>query len=466
MYTLSRKKLPLYAIAGWGLNLLNTIAAIYLADALLTKGFAADKIANWTFLQKTVVEVSLYAALKFVAQLIDGIIDIPFSALTDNLKTKWGKRRPTIFVGTFLTIATYVGLCFVPINEENSIFNSIYFGVMFALFYSAYTLTFVSYYGSYAEVCENENDRFYLTHWKSFVDTVQYALAYAVIPLIIGGINVKWVALMFAPVGFLMLIAVFMVKERSTLPKDVEAYKKAHPEDVLAQKEEEVPLLQSIKLTIKNKDYMLWLVLLAVFFFGLQMFLAGQNVLILGPMGMNEWQMAICNSAAFAPVPIMLPIYRKVMKKKGFRFAFQTALAAFAIGMSSFFVCYVEWIDNQWVRLAIAATGATIASYGIGAFFGAPYLIPAQAAAIEKEQTGVSHPSMYFAVQGLVTAGFGALSTGLIWPNLRNLTVEGDTLGFFGAHLMPVIVVVCSVAAIVVAQFMPKSYNELGKEKK
>ena len=501
MLTMKRKKLPWYAVGGFGLSLLNTIATIYLADALITTGFLSN-IDNWTFFGKTVIEVGVFTALKLVAQIVDGVIDIPFAALTDNLKTRWGKRRPVMLLGTILTIGFFIALCFPISHAENSIANSIYIGIMFMLFYSAYTLTYVTYYGTYSEVTENTNDRLFLSNFKSFVDTIQYAIAYALIPVFVGFANIRWISLACVPLGLTMLISIFIAKERSTLPADVAKFKAEHPDYVESKIADETPIGQSIKLTFQNKNFVMWLVVLGVFFFGLQMFLSGQNVLASGPMGMNSWQIAIINSSAFAPVPLMLWWFKKIMKKIGFRYSFMIALGSFALAMITFSISYVGWIPNQYVRLAIGATAGTIGSFGIGAFFMAPYMIPAQAAAEDRIKNKVSNSSMYFAVQGLVTALFGALSSGLLWPNLRNnfgTTSQVSTVdqlvahGFLegtegnyvavpyeriaenerglylayinGAHIMPYIVAGCCVLAIGLCFLLPKSYDKLGTAK-
>ena len=459
MKKLKRKQLPLYALAGFGPNLINTVITIYLVDALQTAGFGVN-VEYWTFANKTIIAVALFSVLKFIAQLVDGIIDVPFAALTDNLKSKWGKRRPAILLGLIPMIISYVAFCFPISFAENSVANSIYCGILLLIFYSAYTLSMVTYYGTYSEVTETDSDRFYLSDWKAFIDTIQYALAYALIPVFIGfKINIKLIGLACAPLALTMIIALCQLKENSTIPGDEKKYPDAPGSD-----EEEIPIMESIRLTFANKDFLAWIGVLATFFFGLQMFLSGQNVLASGPMGLNGWQIAVINTAAFAPVPIMLILYRKLMKKKGFRFAFQTALAAFGIAMITFAVAYVKWIPSTTTRLIVGAIGATIGSYGIGAFFAAPYLVPSQLAADEQKRTGKSHPSMYFAIQGLFTAVVGAVSTGLIWPNLRNVAVNGNTL--FGAHQMPYIAAVACFASLLIAFRMPAMYNELGKEEK
>ena len=454
-----RKFLPFYALAGFGPNLMNTIISIYLVDALQKTGFVVNA-ESWTFANKTIIAVALFSILKFFAQCMDGIIDGPFAAMTDNLKTRWGKRRPAILIGYIPMVISYFLFCFPISYEENSALNSVYFGILMFIFFGAYTLSMVTYYGTYAEVTENESDRYYLSSWKAFVDTVQYAGAYALIPVFIGmNVNIQKVALACGPLALTLIIALFMLKERSTRPEDVAKYAAEEGEEVA---DKEVPLMESVRMTIRNKDFMAWLGMLAAFFFGLQMFLSGQNVLASGPMGLNGWQIAVINSAAFAPVPLTLIIYRKIMRKKGFRVAFQSALIMFAISMLTFSVAYVNWIPSQMARLMVGITAATFGSYAIGAFLAAPYLVPAQLAAAEAEVTGVSHPSMYFAVQGLVTAVVGAFSTGLVWPNLRNITPNGNDL--FGAHLMPYIAALGCVVAFFIAAKLPKMFDSFGKD--
>ena len=462
MKKLTKKQLPLYAFAGFGPSFLGLILSSYLINALDTSGFGIG-VENWTYSNKILVVTTVFSVMVFIAKMMDGIMDIPLAALTDTLKTKWGKRRPAIVIGFIPMVLSYVLFCFPPSNDEFSMLNTIYLGILLTVFFTAYTLTFVTYYGTYSELTETSEDRINLSNWKAFFDTIQYSIGYAVIPLIVGAkINIRIIGLATLPLMLTMLIAIFMIKEKSSLPEDVAKAKQEteSPSDS-APEEEDVGFLESIKLTTKNKGFMIWLSVMAAFFFGLQLFLTGQSVLASGAMGFNGWQIAVLNTSAFAPVPITLLIYRKVMKKKGFRFAFQTALFAFALAMISFAIAYVEWIPSVWIRLIIGITGGTIGSYGIGAFFSAPYTIPSQMAAEELAATGKSHPSMYFAMQGLFNAVVAAISTSLVWLNIRGLTKNNEE--FFGVHLMPYIVAASCFVAIGLAFLLPKSFSQLGR---
>jgi len=445
---LTNRQLPIYAISAIGPNLLMLIVSAYLIDALSTAGFVQN-IESWTFAGKTIVSVGLFSVLITIAKIIDGIIDIPLAAFTDKLKTKWGKRRPSILIGFIPMILTYIALCFPLSTEKGSMLNTIWIFVILVLFFTSYTLCMVTYYGTFSDVTDTVQKRNKLSFFKSAYDTIIYAVGYALIPLIVGfSINIQIIAIMCIPLALTMIIPLILLKEESSI--------KSTPN-------ENIPFFESIRLSIKNRPFVLWLLVFGVFYFGLQMFLVGQNVLASGTMGLNGWQIAIINTIAFAPVPLMLFIYNKVMKRYGFRIAFQSAILSFAIAMVFFLLANIHIFDEVYPRMIIAAIGSFIGSYGIGAFFSSPYIIPSNIAANERNDTGKHHPSMYFAIQGLITALSGAISTGIVWLNIKELALNGDTT--FGPQLMPFIVFGICILSFALSFLLPVMFKNLGKIK-
>ena len=461
MRKLKRWQIPFFAFASFGPCMLSTIISVYLVDALQTAGFG-ENLEQWTFAGKTIIAVGLFSIMKAIANLMDGLVEVPVATFVQNLKTPWGKRRPAILVGTIVMTLAYVLFCFPISYAENSTANSIYLGILLTVFVSFFTLAINALFGTYAEITANDNDRLFLTNIKAAFDTIQYSIAYALIPVFIGfGINIRQIGLYFAPLSLTILIAVFLIKENSSMPGAVAKYGDNVGE---AAEEEHIGMIDGLKMTLNIKAFRAWLVIHGLFNLGLQMFLSGQNVLISGPMGLNGFQIAIINSSAFAPVPFMLIFYRMVMAKKGYRFAFQTALASFALGMVFMCAAYVIWVPDAMVRMILGATGGVVCSYGIGAFFSAPTAMPTQIAADQKRTTGKSHPSMFFAVQGIVNSIVGAIGPGLIWVNLRNVSLNGNDL--FGTHAVTYIVIVFCVLAILACNLLPKEYDQLGRKEK
>lgn len=470
MKKLTKKQLTWYGIAGIGPNMLNLMMGSYLCDALMIEGFS-ENVENWTFLNKTLIVAAVWSILVTVAKIIDGVADVPLGSLTDRLKTKWGKRRPSLLIGIIFMLLSYFMFLLVPVKEVaagGNMFNTIWFFFWLAAFYTFYTLTMVTYYATFSEVTDNEVDRMYLSNVKSTVDIIYFVLGYALIPALVGAANIRILALMVLVLMPSMIIPFVLVKERSTLTKDVEQYKLEHPEDEEAKKEVEPTMIESIKYTFKNKDFLVWMGIYAALQFGLSMFLTGFNVYYSGTMGFSGMKTMLCNVAAFGPVPFTLILYNRVINKRGFKFAFQYSLLAFSVGMSLGVFCRSNLITNDTARLVFAMCGNAIASFGIGSFFSVAYAIPSQLAADEKEKTGVSHPAMYFAIQGLFEAVVSAIAVGVVWVNLKTIPAQGNLFlqPAGGSGLLNLIVAISCVASFFLTFLLPKSLENYGKIKK
>ena len=119
-----KKQILLYAISGLGVNMLNLIVGTYLCDALMVEGFSAN-VENWTYFNKTLVVAGVWSIMILLAKILDGVIDLPFAAWTDNLKTKWGKRRPAILIGLIPMVIAYILFLFPLDKSGESLLNTI-----------------------------------------------------------------------------------------------------------------------------------------------------------------------------------------------------------------------------------------------------------------------------------------------------------------------------------------------------
>ena len=131
------------------------------------------------------------------------------------------------------------------------------------------------------------------------------------------------------------IIPLFMIKEGEKFEQ--KAISEGYDIKPLSE-EPHVGIKENIKLTFLNRPFLRWCFVNCCTFFGLQMFLVSMNALICGGMGLSEGQMAILNTCAFAPVPIMLYLFNKMKAKKGIRFTYQTCLISFSICIFSFVI--------------------------------------------------------------------------------------------------------------------------------
>ena len=452
-----RWKEVLFAATGFGPNLLMVLMMAYFTDTVIPTGLKAD-VGFWSYGGTIIVSTIIFPILWTIGRVFDGIVDVPLAAFTDNLKNKTGKRWIAIVIAVVPMVASFI-LCWIPIFGKSGdltlgqqIGNSVWIFFWSIIFFASYTLALITFYGALSDVCEDQTQRARVSAYKSVFDTISYALVYAAIPAIFKAVGVPiWqVALYGTPLMITILFPIFMQK-------------KVEGEAVATGSEDKaVPIGTSIKLTLESKPFMKWTLVNCVAFFGLQMFLVAQNTLISGVMNLGAGWAAVLNTCAFAPVPLMLYLFNRLRKKVGVRPVFQSALLSFGLCIFSF--CLGSqwfWGDQLMPKLIIGAIGGVIGSWGIGAFFMMPYLIPTSIASVEEEVTGKNHSAMYFAIQALATSIVGAIASSLVYNYLK-LWAEnpGETTGWkYGVSVVPFIVSVACIAGFFFCFLMPKRYT-------
>lgn len=466
-----------FAFSGFGPNLLMVLMGAYFTDALNPVAFAGSDTMQAIMSGTCFILPWLFPILYTIGKIFDGIIDVPFAHITDTLSTKWGRRRPAILVSAVPMIISFA-FCWWPIGgpaQSAQLLNTIWISFWAIVFFATYTMCLIAFYGSLSTTCCDEPQRLRVSGYKSFFDTISYCLVYALVPVILDGAQIridKFVFLLL-PLMLTIIIPLFMIKEGE---------KYGYPEDQ-GMKPEKIKFGESIKISFKNRPFMIWMAVNCCTFFGLQMFLSSMNTMITGGMGFNGLEMALVNTCAFAPVPIMLYMFNKLKARKGLRFTYQTCLISFAIAILSFFFGSLFFIgENQKIaQYVIGCVGGVIGSWAIGAFFMMPYLVPTQISAVEEKLTGTNHSAMYFAIQALLTSIIGALAGSLVYDNIKMLwiskvadgVVNAENIGAasaifgvsqntvfnLGTLIVPFIVATVCILGFIIAFKMPKDYT-------
>ncbi len=434
----------LYAIGGMGVNMLNLMVGSYLCSALIARGFGAEAVANQTFLSRDLVIAGVWAVFGIVAKIIDGVIDIPMASFTDNLKTKFGRRRPALLIGLIPMILAYVVFTLVTPNPEGAtMLNTVFYGVVLCVFYIFYTLTMVTYYATFTEIVDTQEERNFISNVKSVCDIVYFILGYVVVAAMLKGMNIRVVAMAVLPLVLTMLIPLFLIKENST--------KDGVVTDEDGSVSETVNLGRSLVCTFRNRNYILWMLVYSFMTFGVQLFLGGINEYF-SVAGMS---MMFVMMAAFGPVPLTLLLYNRITRRFGFGFSYRYILIIFAVGMLAMFG--VSLLPAGTLKTVLAIGTGLISSFGIGAMFSVAYSVPSQLAAEEEKKTGVSNAAMYFAVQGL----FAGVATGIGGAAVLTLLKTRNIVRW-----MTPICAVGVLVAFVLSFLLPKAVQEMGKRDK
>jgi len=108
-----------------------------------------------------------------LARAWDAITDYLMGRISDNTRSKWGRRRPYIFFGAIPMGICFAALWYVPAASEAVKF--IYYLMVFILFNTAFTIVAVPYGSLMAEMTQNYDERTSLSGFRmgsSFVGTL------------------------------------------------------------------------------------------------------------------------------------------------------------------------------------------------------------------------------------------------------------------------------------------------------
>ena len=393
---------PIYAIGGFGPGFLYQVMLTYLlyfyrpAQERLTAGAVI------------LAPAAGYAAAMLVARILDGVVDIPIASWTDNMRSRWGRRRPLMALGFIPMLITFALLWYPPLTGESigpdgHWGNALYVAVMSSLFFFFYTLIIVPYLAALSEIVPDENSRVRVASWKTFFSTGGYVLTFVVAPIMFDRFGIQATAMLLLPAAISFVGPLLVIKE--------EPYRGPAPEQAAAS--DDVPLWESIKMTLGNRTFRIYMLSVATFFFGLQFFLGGIAFMAADMMGLSDSQLGMMNAAAFAPVPIMLIIFNLLSRKKGAKWGFRLALLVFASVMLLYPLAWTR-LGLPIPPMALGITLGVIGSFSIGVFFTIPFAFPAHIAATEAAETGRDRAGMYFAVQGLINQFVGSLAGSIL----------------------------------------------------
>jgi len=136
----------------------------------------------WFIVNVGGVSPGLAGALFMIARFWDAITDYMMGRISDQTKSKWGRRRPYIFFGAIPMGIFFSLLWIVP--QATELLKFTYYTAVFILFNTAFTVVAVPYGSLMAEMTQNYDERTSLSGYRmgsSFVGTL---LGAAGVPLI------------------------------------------------------------------------------------------------------------------------------------------------------------------------------------------------------------------------------------------------------------------------------------------
>ncbi len=198
MEKLSKRTRWIYGSGDIGFSLTHTIMAAYFAI------FLTDVVG---------IPPAIAAAAIFIGRTADYINDPLVGYISDRTRTRWGRRRPFLLFGAIPFGLVFTLMWWIP-PIENPVSLAIYYGILYALFDTAFTFVTMPYFALTPELTSDYDERTDLTTTRMFFSILGGLIAFTVPLMIVGSFrpeNASRVLLMGGVFGLVAVLPLFGV---------------------------------------------------------------------------------------------------------------------------------------------------------------------------------------------------------------------------------------------------------------
>lgn len=194
--TLAKKTSPFrYGFAMFGtsipINMFKSFAAIYYVDTL---GLDMQK----------------YALIPLIYAFVDAIDNPVYGFLSDNTRTKWGRRRPWLLIGTPLLVLFFILFYNVPgfiQSDKGMLF--VYMLLMYILTGTLDSLVNANYGSLFIELFKKDEDRARTNGIRQICQLFAMAISIALTPIITEKIGYQLTAVIYGVLALIVMMYCF-----------------------------------------------------------------------------------------------------------------------------------------------------------------------------------------------------------------------------------------------------------------
>lgn len=321
---------------------------------------------------------ALVGLLGMLPRLTDAITDPIMGFISDNARTRWGRRRPFIFAGAIAAGVIFALLWQLPRGYSEN-FYFIYFLVGSILFYMAYTVFATPWVALGYELTPDYNERTRLMGTQNFIGQ----LAYVVSPWFLAIMTAKkffpdqiagaaWLSIIIAVVviGMGVLPAV-VLRERMLSVATLEARAAKDAQNLIdggALGRNLKEFFQAFGTTMSSGPFLKLSLATFMIFNGFMLISSFQYYVIIyyvcgGDQGVGAkyagWAGTVGGVSTFAVVAFVTWLATRIGKRRAFFFATGVSMVGYALK----WVCYNP--DLPWLVVA----PAPLLAFGLGGLF-------------------------------------------------------------------------------------------------
>jgi len=372
----------------YGLSTLGTSALGFVSTSWLLYYYAPPE-------GNPLVPVALFGTVIFISRVFSAVISPYIGYLSDNTRSRWGRRLPYMLLSALPLVAAFVWLWKPPINQE-SLINLIYLGVMAILFRLASAFYHVPYQALLPEIASEERHRIRISAWQSTFLLLGMMLG-GLAGLLIEELNFEKTILIYAvAILFLLVLPIFFLREKPNRQE---------------QEKNQIGFVQSISLAFRNRAFMVFAIVWAIYLMTTTLIQSSVPFIVTEVCQLSESQTVFFYIPGIFASLAWYPVVTWMANRWGKRKVYMISYLASAI------IFPVTMIMGEWMLISLRFQCVSWAILQAIAISGVVVLSSAFIAEItddDEEKTGQRREGVYFAVMKVLDQLFSGVAMFLL----------------------------------------------------
>lgn len=382
------------------------------------------------------VPVALFSGVQLLSRAINLLAALPIGYLSDQTRTRWGRRLPYVLAASLLLPGLFLLLWVPPIAHESG-WNLVYVGAILLLFNLAYSFRQIPLEALLPEIAPKNEQRVSISAWQSGFQMLGVVLT-GFVGAFIEQVGYAGMAAIYAVFAVLSSVPPFLVlRERpnAQVPAEVR-----------------LDFWKSTAITLKNRPFQIFLAA-----WGLSWFASTLMLEVIPYIVTEICKQPEANAMYFYLPPVFVslicyPLVTRLSQRRGKKLVFSISLLA-----SGLVLPLLALIGDRlpvplltqgilWMTLqAVGLIGAQVL----------PAAITADITDVDQKATGLRREGSYYAVWGV----FDQLCSGLAVSLLPLLLLFGrsqmDSHGPLGVRLVGIVGGGLLIAAFLIFRKFP-----------
>ncbi len=370
---LTLKEIFLYNLAGFAFNIYDTILYAWVTYFYIT---ATTEHAKY-------ITTILVGIILSGGRILDALTDPFIGYMSDRTKTRWGRRKPYMFVSYPILLISFVLVWTPPVNGT-SVYNALYLGVVLFFYYWSYTGVLIPWFAMLPEMSKDNQERVKIASIGVALGVFAALLAGGIGSILYEKTGAFKMALIFGLVGFIVgEIGLFGTKERYRPDLD-----------------EETPgFFAAIKTTFQERQVLSFAIMIMLVQLTYQLMLMIVPFLTTITLGLKEGMSAIILGEVIFLMGAVVPLWFYLLSKYPKRNVFRGIIITMIVG---FIGCYFIGDYPFGSPLVQAMLIIPIAAIPMGGMFTAVLGIISDLTDLGELKTGKRREAIYFGIYGIV----------------------------------------------------------------